>query len=133
MIQLQCVDCGWKSELYPNGTLIATPGGTLSCPNCEKNGVNGPGIESSYGSVDVVSVSPFQGWKMSHSRRQHLIHYFTDNKVLCGQKVSSEGDYIIKEYWMDSFSARCLRDWNKQFCPKCESKLASKSVNPTKS
>lgn len=128
MKQLTCTYCGWKSKLYPDGTLFAGPGGTLSCPDCGKNKVNGPFIEGAYGNVKVISIGPFKGWKINHSRKQHLIHYFLGDKAVCGAKVSSGGEYLIKEHWTNDFSAKCLEDWGKAFCPKCEASVGGKGT-----
>ena len=49
-----CSACGWESE--PHEGVPFGPGGTLSCPACEKAKRNGPGIESSYGNVDAVQL-----------------------------------------------------------------------------
>ncbi len=123
MRQLQCSFCGWKGELDPDGTLYFGPGGTLSCPNCTEKRINGPGIEFSFGNVDVVDVPPFKGWKINQSRRQKLIHYYENDKAICGAKTSGD-EYLIKAHYLDGYSKEYFIQLHKKWCPKCEAKLA---------
>jgi glutaredoxin len=116
MKQLVCSDCGWKGELDPDGTTYFGPGGTLSCPDCREAKRNGPGIESSYGHINIVDVPPFKGWLIDHhSRRQKLVHYVEKGKPICGSKSAVIGEYLRRERW--------ILQWGKRWCPKCEAKL----------
>ena len=49
-----CRDCGWESEPFEGAPMGF--GGTLNCPECQKNNRNGPFIEGCYGSVDAVEL-----------------------------------------------------------------------------
>lgn len=119
-------DCGWKSELYPDGTLFAGLGGQLGCPDCTKLERN-PNIEV-YGHVHVIDVPPFKGWRATQGRQRRLIHYFENGKAVCGAKVSNDGEYLIKDHWDKGFSAKCLSDWGKEFCPRCEETLKNREL-----
>lgn len=120
MRQLKCTDCGWTSQLYPDGTMFFGPGGQIPCPDCTKADRN-PNIEVN-GNVDVVDVPPFKGWKIQHNHRSKFIHYYEDDKALCGSKAKGT-EYLIKKHYEDGFSKTFLEQQNKHFCPKCDKKL----------
>jgi len=46
---LYCSDCKEYKNIFSSAPI--GPGGTLSCPICKIRKENGPGLESSYGSV----------------------------------------------------------------------------------
>jgi hypothetical protein len=122
MKQLVCRDCGWKSELYPDGTVFMGFGGQIGCPDCTKAQRNS-NIEV-YGNVDDVDVPPFKGWKMSRSHRTKLIHYYENDKALCGSQAEAD-EYLIKKHYEHGYSKKFLEQLGKMFCPKCESSVAN--------
>ena len=95
MKQLVCI-CGWKSKLYPDGTMFAGPGGQLSCPDCSSVERN-KNIEV-YGSVKVITVPPIKGWHADFTRKRVLqTHYYVDGTSLCKKHTYTGDDYLTEE------------------------------------
>jgi hypothetical protein len=125
--------CGWKSNLYSDGTLFAGFAGELQCPECASLKIN-KGLES-YGHVKVVSILPIKGWsgyadfkplmRIALPVKLRRYHYYFNYFSLCGNHFYTGDDFLPFDLVDSKIPNSHLQMGNRDLlkCKICEKKF----------